>query len=50
MIKEELQKANNDEKIIEVEIERLRTFKDHPFKVTDDKEIHMLKESIKKYK
>ena len=27
-----------DEKVIEIEIERLRSFKDHPFKVTDDKE------------
>ena len=25
-----------DEKVIEIEIERLRSFKDHPFKVTDD--------------
>lgn len=32
-----------------MEIERLRTFKDHPFKVKDDKEMHVLKESIKKY-
>ena len=49
MLKEELQKSNDDEKIIEVEIERLRLFKDHPFKVTEDKEMHMLKESIEKY-
>lgn len=32
-----------------MEIERLRTFKDHPFKVKDDKEMHVLKESIEKY-
>ena len=25
-----------DEKVIEIEIERLRSFKDHPFKVNDD--------------
>lgn len=38
-----------DEKVIEIEIERLRSFKDHPFKVTDDKEMHLLKYSIKQY-
>lgn len=38
-----------DEKVIEIEIERLRFFKDHPFKVTDDKEMHLLKDSIKQY-
>ena len=38
-----------DEKVIEIEIERLRPFKDHPFKVTDDKEMHLLKDSIKQY-
>ena len=38
-----------DEKVIEIEIERLRSFKDHPFKVTDDKEMHLLKDSIKQY-
>ena len=26
----------DDEQIIEIEIERLRSFKDHPFKVEDD--------------
>lgn len=38
-----------DEKIIEIEIERLRPFKDHPFQVKDDKEMYLLKESIEKY-
>ena len=38
-----------DEKVIEIEIERLRSFKDHPFKVNDDKEMHLLKDSIKQY-
>lgn len=28
---------------------RLRSFKDHPFKVEDDKDMHLLKDSIKKY-
>lgn len=36
--KEFIQK-NEDEKIIEIEIERLRSFKNHPFQVKDDNEI-----------
>ncbi len=40
---------NEDEKIIEIEIERLRSFKNHPFQVKDDKEMYLLKESIEKY-
>ena len=39
----------DDEQIIEIEIERLRSFKNHPFKVEDDKDLHLLKDSIKKY-
>ena len=46
--KEFIQK-NEDEKIIEIEIERLRSFKNHPFQVRDDNEMHLLKESIEKY-
>lgn len=41
--------AQSDEKIIEIEIETLRPFKDHPFQVKDDKEMYLLKESIEKY-
>ena len=37
--KEFIQK-NEDEKIIEIEIERLRSFKNHPFQVKDDNEMH----------
>ena len=37
------------EKIIEIEIERLRSFKDHPFQVKDDKEMYLLKERVEKY-
>jgi hypothetical protein len=40
---------NEDEKIIEIELERLRSFKNHPFQVKDDKEMYLLKESIEKY-
>lgn len=36
-----------EEKIIQIEIERLRDFKSHPFHVIDDKEMSQLKESIK---
>lgn len=37
------------EKIIEIELERLRTFRNHPFKVRMDDEMVRLMESIKKY-
>ena len=33
----------DDEQIIEIEIERLSSFKNHPFKVEDDKDMHLLK-------
>lgn len=35
------------EKIIQIEIERLQDFKNHPFHVIDDKKMSQLKESIK---
>ena len=38
-----------DEKVIEIEIERLRDFKNHPFKVQADSQMKELQESIKKY-
>ena len=37
---------NEEEKIIQIEIERLTTFKDHPFKVQEDEDMKMLIESI----
>ena len=40
---------NEDEKIIEIEIERLRDFKEHPFQVKDDEEMRQLKDSISEY-
>ena len=46
--KEFIQK-NEDEKIIEIEIERLRSFKNHPFQVKDDKKMEDLSECIKQY-
>ena len=40
---------NEEEKIIQIEIERIITFKDHPFKVQEDEDMKMLIESIEKY-
>ncbi|MBR2949020.1 MAG: ParB/RepB/Spo0J family partition protein [Lachnospiraceae bacterium] len=37
------------EKVIELDIERLRTFKDHPFRVEADGKMAELKESIEKF-
>lgn len=36
-----------DEKVVEIEIERLRDFKNHPFKVQADSQMKELQESIK---
>ena len=43
------QSGENEERITEIEIERLRPFKEHPFQVKDDKEMFLLQESIEKY-
>ena len=40
------QSGENEERIIEIEIERLRPFKEHPFQVKDDKEMFLLQESM----
>ena len=40
---------NPDEKIVEIEIERLRDFQNHPFKVQSDSQMKELKDSIAKY-
>ena len=40
------QSGEKEERIIEIEIERLRPFKEHPFQVKDDKEMFLLQESI----
>ena len=39
---------DQDEKVVEIEIERLRDFKNHPFKVQADSQMKELQESIKK--
>ena len=43
------QSGENEERIIEIEIERLRPFKEQPFQVKDDKEMFLLQENIEKY-
>ena len=35
------QSGENEERIIEIEIERLRPFKEHPFQVKDDSDSEM---------
>lgn len=40
---------DNDEKVVEIEIERLHDFKNHPFKVQADSQMKELQESISKY-
>ena len=36
MVEANRQSGENEERIIEIEIERLRPFKEHPFQVEDD--------------
>ena len=38
-----------DEKVVEIEMERLRAFPNHPFKVIGDSKMIELQDSIKKY-
>ena len=45
--KKELQ--NQDERVVEIELERLRGFVNHPFKVQANSQMIELQESIKKY-
>ena len=40
---------DSDEKVVEIEKERLRTFTNHPFKVIGDSQMIELQDSIKKY-
>ena len=47
-VRKEDQRDQN-EKVVEIEIERLRDFKNHPFKVQADSQMKELQESIKKY-
>ena len=38
-----------DKKVVEIEMERLRAFPNHPFKVIGDSQMFELQDSIKKY-
>ena len=40
---------DSDEKVVEIEMERLRSFANHPFKVEADSQMLELQDSIKKY-
>ena len=40
---------DHDEKVVEIEIERLHDFKNHPFKVQADSQMKELRDSISKY-
>ena len=44
------QSGENEERIIEIEIKRLRPFKEHPLQVKDNKEMFLLQEIIEKYR
>ena len=43
------QKPSENERIIEIELERLRDFKNHPFKIMDDRQMDELKDSIRHF-
>ena len=49
VVTEKPEKHEFDEKIVEIELERLRTFQNHPFKVQADSQMIELQDSIKKY-
>ena len=42
-------RIDDDERIVEIELERLRPFRSHPFKVKDDQEMKDLIDSISRY-
>ena len=46
---EKVEQRDSDEKVVEIELERLRSFENHPFKVQADSQMIELQESIKKY-
>ena len=45
----EIEKSNSTEQVVEVSLEELHTFKNHPFRVLDDAKMEETVESIKKY-
>lgn len=48
-MEEKKEPYGSDEKIVEIELERLHSFEKHPFKVTEDGQMMELQESIQKY-
>ncbi len=44
-----LEQDDLDEKVVEIELERLRTFENHPFQVNMDRQMKELQDSIKRY-
>ena len=46
---EKTELLEEDEKVVEIELERLRGFENHPFKVRADSQMIELQESIKKH-
>lgn len=48
-MEEKKEPYGSDEKIVEIELERLRSFENHPFKVTEEGQMMELQESIQKY-
>ena len=41
--------ATSEERVIEIEIERLRNFEEHPFKIVEDQQMKQLADSISRY-
>ena len=48
-MEEKKELLDQDERVVEIELERLRGFVNHPFKVLADSQMIELQESIKKY-
>lgn len=48
-MEEKKESLDQDERVVEIELERLRGFVNHPFKVQADSQMIELQESIKKY-
>ncbi len=42
-------RLDQDERIVEIEMERLRDFKNHPFKIMEDRQMEELVKSIQRY-
>lgn len=48
-VEEKTEQWETGEKVVEIELERLRTFTNHPFKVQADSQMIELQDSIRKY-